>query len=396
LHQLCYLLYFQIALLGKTKDAAKLTAELAELIDDGIETSRSLTAELSPPILKQGGLVPSLEWLVRWMRDKHGLTVSIASHGKIESAPEDAVIMLFQSVRELLFNVAKHAGIRTARVEVRQEAGRIRVDVEDEGMGFDPIELKKEGSKSRGMGLLSIQERLSYLGGSMEIDSAPGRGSRFKLITPPISAETSVSPINKQSIVSVAIASQRATTVGLGKRIRVILVDDHMVMRQGLAGLLRAEPDIEIIGEASEGQSAIDLIHELRPDVVLMDINMPGMDGIQATRIIHKELPEVRVIGLSMFQEGEQQAAMREAGAVGYFTKSGPSAQLIDAIRKFTAFQSPSSLPSSKSQVATNGGSTLGVRAKITSHSGAIVGKDVKNRAPDDFFAPPLGRKQWL
>ena len=79
-----------------------------------------------------------------------------------------------------------------------------------------------------------------------------------------------------------------------------------MVMRQGLAGLLRAEPDIEIIGEASDGQSAIDLIRELRPDVVLMDISMPGMDGIQATRIIHKELPEVRIIGLSMFQEGEQ------------------------------------------------------------------------------------------
>ena len=333
LQQILVAAKFQIALLEKTKDVQRLTSDLAGLIDDGIETSRSLTAELSPPILQQGGLVPALEWLVKWMRDKHGLTVSLASHGKIESAPEAVVILLFQSARELLFNVAKHAGVRTARVVVMQEADRIQVDVEDEGVGFDPVQLHGEGAKSRGMGLFSIQERLNYLGGSLEIDSAPGCGSRFKLITPQISMETDVSLIHEQSIVSIAIASQREATVGLEKKVRVILVDDHMVMRQGLAGLLRAESDIEIIGEASDGQSAIDLIRELRPDVVLMDISMPGMDGIEATRIIHNELPEVRIIGLSMFQEGERQAAMREAGAVDYLTKTGPSQALIDAIR---------------------------------------------------------------
>lgn len=332
LQQILVAAKFQIALLEKTKDVTKKTTELAELIDDAIETSRSLTAELSPPILHQGGLVPALEWLVRWMSDKHGLTVSLASHGKIES-PEEVIILLFQSVRELLFNAAKHAGVRTARVEIKQEAGRIRVDVEDEGVGFDPMQLIKEGAKSRGLGLFSIQERLSYLGGSLEIDSAPGRGSRFKLITPPLSMKRAVSAIRKQSIVSIAVVSQQEATVGLEKRVRVILVDDHMVIRQGLAGLLRAEPDIEIIGEASDGQSAIDLIRELRPDVVLMDISMPGMDGIQATRIIHKELPEVRIIGLSMFQERERETAMREAGVVDYLAKSGPADALIEAIR---------------------------------------------------------------
>ena len=112
-----------------------------------------------------------------------------------------------------------------------------------------------------------------------------------------------------------------------------MLVDDHMVMRQGLAGLLRIEPDFEISGEASDGESAVGLIRELRPDVVLMDIGMPRMDGIEATRIIHEELPDICIIGLSMFQEGEQQAAMHEAGAVNYLTKSGPSETLIEAIR---------------------------------------------------------------
>ena len=160
------------------------------------------------------------------------------------------------------------------------------------GWDLTRFSLKAKDAKGGGMGLFSIQERLMYLGGSMEIDSAPGRGSRFKLITPPISMKAAVSPTHEQSIVSIAMASQREATVGLEKSVRVILVDDHMVMRQGLAGLLRAEPDIEIIGEASDGQSAIDLIRELRPNVVLMDISMPGMDGIQATRIIHSDLPK--------------------------------------------------------------------------------------------------------
>jgi DNA-binding NarL/FixJ family response regulator len=88
--------------------------------------------------------------------------------------------------------------------------------------------------------------------------------------------------------------------------------------------------DIPVVGI---GGSALALVRELRPDVVLMDIGMPGMDGIQATRIIHQELPEVRIIGLSMFQEKEQQAAMRAAGAVDYMTKTGPSEALIEAIR---------------------------------------------------------------
>jgi CheY-like chemotaxis protein len=169
----------------------------------------------------------------------------------------------------------------------------------------------------------------------MEIDSAPGRGSRFKLIVPHSAVATDTDqPPAKQVRISVAVSAQlKGNPAGATRKIRIVLVDDHMVMRQGLAGLLRIEPDFEIVGEASDGESAVGLIRELMPDVVLMDISMPGMDGIQATRIIHDELPDIRFIGLSMFQEGEQQAAMREAGAVNYLTKTGPSEALIQAIR---------------------------------------------------------------
>jgi PAS domain S-box-containing protein len=327
---------YQLALLERGKDIQQTTSQIRELIDDAIETSRSLSAELSPPILLHGDFVSALEWLARWMNDKHGIEVSLTARAKIAHLKEDAILLLFQSARELLFNVVKHAGVKNAHIEVNQLDGHISMTVEDKGVGFDQNMLAHRGGQSSGTGLFGISERLSYIGGRIEIDSAPGRGSRFRLMVPVPAASTGADQkeIEKKVLVSVAISAQPdPNPSGVEKKIRIALVDDHIVVRQGLAGLLRAEPDIEIIGEASDGQSAIDLVRDLQPDVVLMDINMPGMDGIQATRIIHKELPEVRIIGLSMFQEGEQQSAMHEAGAADYLTKSGPSGALIEAIR---------------------------------------------------------------
>jgi PAS domain S-box-containing protein len=327
---------YRLALLERSGEIQQTTAQVAELIDDAIETSRSLTAELSPPILLQKDFVSALEWLARWMHDKHGIEVSLTASAKVAHLKEDAILLLFQAARELLLNVVKHAGVKNACIELNQLDGHISMTVEDKGSGFDQNILAIRGGQSSGTGLFGISERLSYIGGRIEIDSAPGLGSRFRLIIPitEVSAEVEQGSMDKKARVSVAISTQLdSKTAGVEKKIRIALIDDHIVVRQGLAGLLRAEPDVEIIGEASDGQSAVDLIREIRPDVVLMDISMPGMDGIQATRIIHKEFPQIRIIGLSMFQEGEQQAAMREAGAVDYLTKSGPSEALIEAIR---------------------------------------------------------------
>jgi len=117
------------------------------------------------------------------------------------------------------------------------------------------------------------------------------------------------------------------------KKIQVILVDDHTVIRQGIVSLLKVAPDVEIVGEAANGEAAVELARTVRPDVILMDVCMPGMDGVQATRLIHDEMPQVRVIGLSMFEEAEMAFLMREAGAVGYLSKNGPSDAMISAIR---------------------------------------------------------------
>jgi DNA-binding NarL/FixJ family response regulator len=116
--------------------------------------------------------------------------------------------------------------------------------------------------------------------------------------------------------------------------IRMLIVDDHSVMRQGLSSFLGQEPDIAIVGEAASGISALEKARTLRPDVILMDLDMPEMNGIEATRIIHSEMPRIRIIGLSMYEEMEQATAMHEAGAVAYLNKCCSLKELMGTIRR--------------------------------------------------------------
>jgi DNA-binding NarL/FixJ family response regulator len=225
--------------------------------------------------------------------------------------------------------------VKSARVHVKREDNRVSLTVADDGIGFDPAQLGDRRTLSGQFGLYHVRERLQLLGGSMEIESSPGQGSRFTLMAPlPTIVDPSEAMVDRPAKVSVVLTSPPKTPQDQAPaKIRIVLVEDHIVTRQGLAGLLRLEPDMEIVGEASDAESGLSLIREIHPDVVLMDIGLPGMNGIEATRLIHAELPNVHVIGLSMFEEAERAAAMRQAGAVNYLTKSGPSDKVIAAIR---------------------------------------------------------------
>lgn len=119
--------------------------------------------------------------------------------------------------------------------------------------------------------------------------------------------------------------------------IRVMLVDDHDVVRTGLRELLRIEPDLEVIGEASNGLEAIEALRDIRPDVVLMDLTMPVMNGLEATRIISKKYPDCLVLALTAHEDKEYFFEMLAAGAKGYITKQAAGEELISAIRSVAA-----------------------------------------------------------
>lgn len=117
------------------------------------------------------------------------------------------------------------------------------------------------------------------------------------------------------------------------KKIRVLIAEDHAIVREGLRALLEAQSDIEVIGEATTGEEAVAKTAVSQPDIVLMDITMPGMNGLEATRRIRQHDPEVKILALTMHQGDEYFFEILEAGASGYFVKGGSSAELISALR---------------------------------------------------------------
>ena len=118
--------------------------------------------------------------------------------------------------------------------------------------------------------------------------------------------------------------------------IQVLIADDHKMLREGLRSLLEKEPGIAVVGEAANGAEAVSLTREMRPSVVIMDIEMPEMNGIEATRQIIAEMPEIRVIGLSMHTETDVEESMRQAGASAFVAKDSAFERLAAAIRAVT------------------------------------------------------------
>lgn len=119
--------------------------------------------------------------------------------------------------------------------------------------------------------------------------------------------------------------------------IRLLLADDHKVVREGLRSVLEREPDIEVVGEAGDGETALALVRELSPDVVMMDIAMPGIDGIQATSRIVANSPGIRVLALSTHFDRRIVTQMLEAGAIGYVNKAAGRDELLQGIRTVAA-----------------------------------------------------------
>jgi PAS domain S-box-containing protein len=306
-------------------------SQVENLLQESIQVSRSLAAELSPPILHDAGIVAALEWLSRWKHQKHGLKVKLVSEIEDPKVQEDIKVLVFESVRELLLNVLKHSGVKEAKIRLcRTQDNRLQVTVSDSGSGFDPARITScsipEGG---GFGIFSIRERIQLIGGEFEAYSTQGTGAHFTLTVPMANVEPQESVQSDQSeCIPIGSISSKG-------KIRTLLVDDHVLMREGLARLLSQEPDMEIVGQAGDGQEAVELAERLLPDVVTMDLSMPRLNGVEATRIIHQKHPEMRIIGLSLYTEDERAREMIEAGAVRYLSKAGPPSELKNAIRRF-------------------------------------------------------------
>ncbi|MFZ1744374.1 MAG: response regulator, partial [Nitrospirales bacterium] len=179
----------------------------------------------------------------------------------------------------------------------------------------------------------SIRERTEALGGHFHIESAPGKGTQATLIVP-------LHPVSPM-VLSNADSNQipkplNPITQGPARKkvVRILLVDDHAMIREGIRTLLEHQEDFVILGEATNGEEALEATKLVLPDVVVMDVNMPRINGIEATKLLTNEHPTVKVIGLSVHEDKQIEKMLLEAGAAKYVTKSSVASQLVDAIRQ--------------------------------------------------------------
>ena len=348
-----------------TEKREALIEETDTVLSDALTYTRTLVVDLCPPILQESGLPAALRWLSERMQ-RYELSVTVQSDSDDVKLPKDRALLLFQSVRELLMNVVKHAGTDTATVRMEQESGSLCVEVQDLGVGFNlptPGDHGDNPVSSSKFGLFSIRERMDAIGGRFEIHSAPGAGTTTTLILPLEGTEDSGSNLMRpaqtdirQSSIIIALSSNNAASENIqhnppsaiktqseppvshpdqrSQSIRVLLVDDHAMIREGLRSVLESYPDVVVVGEASNGEEAVGAVEVLQPSHVVMDINMPRMNGIQATGRIKSHYPHIIVIGLSVHANAGTSEALVRAGGAILLDKADAAGALYQAIRQ--------------------------------------------------------------
>jgi PAS domain S-box-containing protein len=163
---------------------ARSIAEIRRAIETSIQEVRTLTFQISPPLLYELGFEAALDWLCEWALETHGLVVRFQDDWEPEELAEAVRSTLFQAVRELLINVAKHGHTKKAEISLRKSADGLLLQVADQGAGFDLTKLAVKKENKSGFGLFNIRQRIGYLGGGFSIASDPGKGTRVTLVVP--------------------------------------------------------------------------------------------------------------------------------------------------------------------------------------------------------------------
>jgi DNA-binding NarL/FixJ family response regulator len=209
----------------------------------------------------------------------------------------------------------RHAQATSVSVIMHRRADALQLIVEDDGIGFDARLERQRPYVERRLGLMGMEERVAQLAGTLTIESTPGSGTTLFVSLP------------------LARAAQKGPVVTL----QIFLADDHLVVREGLKTLINAQHDMCVIGEASDGQTVVQQARDCQPDLVIMDISMPKMNGVQATAALKRACPDIKVLALSAHEDVTYLRELLAVGASGYLLKHAAADTLIQAIHQVAA-----------------------------------------------------------
>jgi PAS domain S-box-containing protein len=271
---------------------------------------RTMSYLLHPPLLTEVGLAAAVQWFLDGFSQHTGISTHLEAPADLGRLPDEMEISLFRVVQGCLTNIHRHANSPTALVRMQIADEKLTLEVIDQGKGHAP-------KFAEGIGIRGMRERLNKLGGNLQI-AATAAGTTVRATVP-------VTGLHKE-------AGSAAKT-----KARLLLVDDHEIVRQGLASLLQGVEGFEICGQAATGEEAIREADRSAPDIVIMDLRLPGIDGLQATRSILKAHPRTDVL---IFTMDESEHVLREAlkaGARGCLTKTDAGSNLLSMLRTLVA-----------------------------------------------------------
>lgn len=291
-----------------------------QMAHEGLEEARRSVLALRPAVLEKMSLYEAVTSEVEVLAGD-GLTVNASVSGNPVPVTDEVATTLCRVAREAVANIRKHA--KATRVDALLDYGdeALALTIADDGVGFDTYSERSAGAG--GFGLTSMHERAHAVGGEVQVESAAGGGTRVTVRIPFASAP----------------ARRLEPQPGLGAQregpppIRVLLADDHAVVRQGICRALDEAPDIVVVAEAADGIEALAKTRALRPDVLVTDVRMPGLGGIDLVATLKAEGLPTRAIILSAYFQGTLIAQAMKAGAQGYLLKDIPGPDLVSAVR---------------------------------------------------------------
>ena len=287
-----------------------------------LDEARRAVLALRPANLDQMSLSEAIRHEVEALSSE-GIEVSFEASGDTEGVPGEIAAGLLRIAQEATANIRKHARARRVRGRLDSASGTIELSIADDGIGFEPAEVGDDIA-SGGFGLTSMRERAAELEGQVLVDASPGRGTRVLARFPATSASATGSSTDSGPGAQSAVG---------GGAIRVVVADDHVFAREGVCAMLSRTSGIEVVGEAADGIEALGLVRELRPDVVLADLRMPQMSGVELVEAVTREGLEARCIVLTAIRDAEEVERAFTAGAQGYLLKDTSAEALEEAVR---------------------------------------------------------------
>lgn len=320
-------------------DARKAILDAVELARKVNEEIRTLSYLLHPPLLDEFGLGSALKWYVEGFNKRSGIEVTLEIPDRLQRFPSDKETALFRVVQEGLTNVMRHSGSRKALIRVAVADHSVKVSVQDEGTGIDSRTLSKlnSGAKALGVGIPGLRERLRQLGGALEIVSQ-SHGTR---IVATLSVEDHDASVDERAleVPRSELSEPPGETPAPAARKRILVVDDHELMRRGIRALLDGQPDLEICGEAKNGLEALEKTGELNPDVIIMDLSMPGAGGLSATNKIRHSGASAKILVFTNQSAPGIERMVQAAGCQGLVLKTFAGRDLLKGIRTLLAGQ---------------------------------------------------------